>query len=313
MTDMSDDRTALDRARDDFRAEVLDAGLLVDAGEPGLYGRSGVFDDLVDRIAAFASTGFAELGAERLRFAPVFPRREFERTDYIVSFPHLTGTINGFVGSEADHKSLVTARAAGEAWDSWLSPAETALVPAVCHPLYERLSGTIPGDRVYDLRGFCFRHEPSNDPMRLQAFRMQELVFVGDPDAAHEFRTVQCERQLRGLVELGLDARLQPANDPFFGRTGRFLARNQLADEAKLEVIVPIYGDLDEGTAVASGNRHGEHFGDTFGILLPDGSAAHSTCLGWGLERIALALIRTHGVDVAAWPADVTRLLAPAP
>lgn len=298
--------TALDLARDEFRTEILAAGLLVEAGEPGLYGRSGLFDDLVDAVGAHVTRLYTDQAATRYRFAPVIARTEYERTDYIVSFPQLTGTINGFHGSDAEHKQLVAARANGDAWDSWLSPAETALVPAVCHPLYERLRGVLPeGGRVFDLRGFCFRHEPSGDPMRLQAFRQQEFVFVGPADEAKAFRDAMCARQIEGLRILGLDASLVPANDPFFGRTGRFLARNQLADQAKLEVVVKIYGDLDDGTAVASGNQHGDHFGATFGIENPDGSAAHSACLGWGLERIVLALVRTHGTDPALWPAAV--------
>ncbi|WP_349899563.1 amino acid--[acyl-carrier-protein] ligase [Parafrigoribacterium soli] len=301
--DAADAGGALEIARREFRAEILASGMLVDAGLPGLYGRSGLFEDLVDAVAAHVVSLYSDQNASRLRFAPVIARPEYERTDYIVSFPHLSGTINGFFGSDAEHKGLVAARAEGKTWDSWLSPAETALVPAVCHPLYERLRGTVPAaGSVFDLLGFCFRHEPSHDPMRLQVFRQQEFVFVGEEAAAKAFRDEMCQRQLEGLRALGLDAELVPANDPFFGRTGRFLARNQLADEAKLEVVVKIYGDLDEGTAVASGNQHGDHFGAAFSIQTSDGSVAHSSCLGWGLERIVLALLRTHGTDLATWP-----------
>ncbi len=302
----AESRSELDVARDEFRAEVLAAGLLVDAGQPGLYGRSGLFDDLVDAVRSHAARQYSDQHAERLRFAPVISRAEFEKTDYIVSFPQLSATVNGFFGTPAEHEKLVAARAEGQAWDSWLSPAETALVPAVCHPLYERLRGTLPeGGRTFDLTGFCFRHEPSRDPMRLQVFRMQEFVFAGDAAAARSFRDDMCQRQIAGLRLLGLDAQLVAANDPFFGRTGRFLARNQIADEAKLEVVVKIYGDLDEGTAVASANQHGDHFGTAFDIKNPGGTPAHSACLGWGLERIVLALIRTHGTNVDSWPAAV--------
>lgn len=301
----------LEAARSEFRDELLASGLLIDAGELGLYGRSGLFEDVVDGISRSVTRSLADLNAERMRFAPVFPRPEFENTDYIVSFPHLTGAVNGFTGTEADHRRLVSARANGEDWSAWLSPAETVLVPAVCHPLYERLRGTLPaGGRTFDLSGFCFRHEPSIDPMRLQAFRQQEFVHVGLETDAKEFRDAQNERQLAGLIDLGLDARVVAANDPFFGRTGRMLARNQLADEAKLEVVVPIYGDLDEGTAIASANNHGDHFGATFGIQTIDGSPAASSCLGWGLERIALALVRTHGTDVASWSPAVRSSLS---
>ena len=37
----------------------------------------------------------------------------------------------------------------------------------------------------------------------------------------------------------------------------------------------------------------------------PTASTAHTACLGFGQERIVLALLRTHGLDPAAWPAEV--------
>ena len=50
-------------------------------------------------------------------------------------------------------------------------------------------------------------------------------------------------------------------------------------------------------TAVSSFNFHQDHFGSTFGIQLHDGTVANSACLGFGLERITLALFRAHGMD----------------
>jgi seryl-tRNA synthetase len=297
----------LDRARLEFRAELLESGLLIDAGEPGLYGRSGQFDDLFEALDAAISATTPSLGAERMRFPPVFPRSEFERTDYIASFPQLTASINGFIGDDRDHAALLAARANGESWEGWLSPAETMLVPAVCHPLYARLTGVeIPANgRVFDLQGYSFRHEPSLDPMRLQAFRIHEFVFVGAPDDARERRDEWAQVQHSLLVDLGLAARIVGANDPFFGRAGRILVSNQLRENLKLELVVPIYGDLDTGTAVASANRHGDHFGASFDIRLEGGGAAHTACIGFGMERILLALLRTHGLSIGEWPSAV--------
>jgi hypothetical protein len=39
------------------------------------------------------------------------------------------------------------------------------------------------------------------------------------------------------------------------------------------------------------------------------GVVSHSGCVGFGLERIALALIRHHGFNAQAWPRDVRALL----
>ena len=37
---------------------------------------------------------------------------------------------------------------------------------------------------------------------------------------------------------------------------------------------------------------------------------AHTACLGFGLERITLALVRRHGLDQDRWPAGVRAELA---
>ena len=36
-----------------------------------------------------------------------------------------------------------------------------------------------------------------------------------------------------------------------------------------------------------------------------DGDVAHSACVGFGMERIALAMLRTHGMDPSRWPSAV--------
>lgn len=300
----------LDLARQEFREGLFASGLLIEGTVPGLDARSGQFEDILEALDRALVGIMAPLGAERMRFAPVYPRAQFELTDYIVSFPQLTGAIHGFSGTDRDHAGLLTDRADGKEWDSWLTPVDTMLVPAACHPLYAHLGGTIPeGGRHFDVLGHVFRHEPSLDPMRLQAFRMHEFIYVGDEKSAREFRNTWVNELLALLIELGLDATAVPANDPFFGRAGKMLVKNQLTDELKLELVVPIYGDLDEGTAVGSANCHADHFGASFGITAADGSVAHSACVAYGMERVTLALIRTHGFEVELWPASVRERL----
>jgi hypothetical protein len=42
-----------------------------------------------------------------------------------------------------------------------------------------------------------------------------------------------------------------------------------------------------------------------YGLRTADGEVAHTACLGFGLERVVLALLHTHGLDLHAWPAAV--------
>ena len=49
------------------------------------------------------------------------------------------------------------------------------------------------------------------------------------------------------------------------------------------------------------------------GSTTADGAVAHTACLGFGLERIVLALMQTHGLDPAAWPDEVRGALVSRP
>jgi len=304
------ERDALEAARSAFRLELLDAGLLIATSSPGVYGRSATFERILTGLDAVLTDMAAPLNATAVRFPPVYPRADFERTDYIASFPDLSGVVSSFEAGDREHRELLGARERGEAWDGWLSPADVVLTNAICHPLYATLEGVLPADdQVFDVFGYGFRHEPSLDPMRLQSFRMHEFVYVGTPQGAQEYRDTWLDVAQATLASLGLPITAVAANDPFFGRAGRMLVSAQLRENLKIELTVPIYGDLHEGTAIASANCQREHLTAAFGIRTPDGEVAHASCVAFGMERTTLALLRTHGLDVATWPAEVRGLL----
>jgi seryl-tRNA synthetase len=294
-----------------FRDELLAAGLLIECGVEGLYGRSGAFEGIVAAVETAVTRLGADHNAEVIRFPPLVPRSVFEQTDYLRSFPNLTGSIHTFSGDDRGHAELLAVADSGGDWARLLEPAEVMLCPAVCHPLYPTCTGRLPaGGRTFDLYGWCFRHEPSLDPARMQAFRQREYVYIGEPDRAETHRDRWTERGLTLFGALGLDAEAVVANDPFFGRVGRLLAANQLDEVLKYEIVVPIASG-DHPTAVMSANCHRDHFGRPFGIEASDGTPAHSACVGFGVERVSLALLRRHGLRPDSWPAAVRHELWP--
>lgn len=305
--------TTLEAERLQFRDDLVAAGLLIPMGIDGLYGRSGVFEEVIDGIDRVVRAKGRAVHGDRpavRRFPPLYPREAFEKTDYIASFPNLTGAVSTFTGDNREHRALLADREAGRPWDGHLHPAGTMLVSAACHPSYATLPEVIGADGVLlDVYGYCFRHEPAVDPARMQAFRMHEYVAVGSPEQAGQHRDSWVGHGLDVLASLGLDAVPVAANDPFFGRAGKMLAANQRDDELKTELTVRLYGDLDDGTALVSANCHREHFGETFGLRTADGAVAHSACVGFGMERIALALIRTHGFEPDSWSAELLSTL----
>jgi seryl-tRNA synthetase len=293
----------------DLYEGLVSHGLIVPVGVPGIFGRSAVFEDVLRRFDEHVSRVSRGDGAEVMLFPPTLDRKVLERSEYLDSFPHLAGTVFSFAGDERQHAELRDRVHAGQPWAQSQSMTDVVLIPAACYPLYPTLSGTLPEHgRLVDMQNWVFRHEPSPEPTRMQAFRVRELVRAGSPEVVVEWRGTWLARGLEILRGLGLPAKSEVASDPFFGRGGRILAVSQREQELKFEVTVPVISQ-ESPTALCSFNYHQDHFGKIFGISTHDGNVAHSACLGFGLERVCMALFRHHGYDPKAWPAAVREKL----
>ncbi|HWA97293.1 MAG TPA: amino acid--[acyl-carrier-protein] ligase [Pirellulales bacterium] len=289
--------------------ELAAAGLLIPLGVPGVYGLSGTFEDVIERFERAVTRRAAGFKAEVMRFPAIFDRANYLRTTHIENFPDLMGSVHSFLGNERDHARLLEKRQAGDDWTRELEPSRVMLVPAACYPLYPTAAGTLPKEgRIVDLRSFVFRHEPSQDPARMQIFRQREFVRLGTAEQALEHRDMWLKLGQEILNSVGLDVKPVVANDPFFGRGGRMMAATQKEQVLKFELVYPIASN-DKPTAITSCNCHLDHFGHSFAIHTHDGSPAHTACIGFGLERIALALFTHHGFDPDRWPRDVKQVL----
>lgn len=289
----------------EFRNALLENGHLVPLGADGLYAFGRTFELIVQGVDAWLLQLVSDDGGWDLRLPPLCRTEDFLLTEYLTSFPHLAGAVFGFDGYDRDPAVRRWQNSRQADWPGNIKAAGLMLISAACQPAFALFRGILPekGQQV-NLLGHCFRREPSLDPARMQAFRQREFLFLGRADAAVSFRDSWVERGLNALNDLGLDVRQTEANDPFFGRAGRLLAAHQREAGAKIELVADFYPDHDARTiALASCNLHGEHFGHAFGISCSDGATAHTSCVGFGLERIALALLRAYGPNVAGWPA----------
>jgi len=317
MTDMDSDpgtvsgasRAPESEAYEAFRAQLIGAGLLVGTGVDGLYGKSARYESVVGALDGLITKTMVDQPAEELAFPPVMARWVFDKTDYLKSFPDLMGSIHTFRGTDRQHAELISRATSGGDWPACLVPAEVVLCSATCHPVYPLCTGTLPeGGRRFEVNGYCFRCEPSIDPVRMQAFRMHEYVYVGDPETAQKHRDSGLERGMDLLGRLGLAVEAVPANDPFFGRLGTMLAANQRDEALKMEIVTPVCS-TERPTAIMSANCHRDHFGTPFEIRDASGGTAHSACVAFGVDRVTLALLRNHGLDPSGWPSSVRELL----
>jgi seryl-tRNA synthetase len=297
----------------DYMRELVAGGLLIDSGVPGVMGRGRDFERVRVGLDDYLSREFADEG-EPLRFPPLLPRRQLESLAYLKSFPHLAGTLWSFEGSEAEAAEQNERAARHEDWSEFQRMTDLVMLPAACYPVYPAVAqrGPLPaGGVTVDPGGaMVFRHEPSGDPMRQQMFHMRELVRLGEPETVQQWRDAWRDRALGLLRGLGLDADFDVAADPFFGRAGRMLASSQKEQELKFEILIAIAAP--DKTAVASFNYHQDHFASAYGLEMAGGGEAHTACLGFGHERITLALLRAHGLDPDAWPGPVKEKLWPA-
>jgi seryl-tRNA synthetase len=294
-----------------FLDRLFDAGLLIETGVDGLYGRSGQFEDVIAAFERLIDKVASGDGAEAMRFPPGMAMAYFEKSGYMKSFPQLAGTVHSFCGNDHDHLSLLQCMEEGKDWTKEQKSTDIALTPAACYPLYPTIAkrGALPvTGGLFDLQSYCFRHEPSKEPTRQQMFRMREHVCMGTEAHVTEFRQKWMDRGVRMMRELGLTVEIDVANDPFFGRAGRLLANNQRDQNLKFELLIPVNSGANP-TACMSFNYHQDAFGQKWGLNLEDGSVAHTACVGFGLERIALALFAHHGLDVKVWPDEVRKAL----
>jgi seryl-tRNA synthetase len=294
-----------------FYTGLVDHGHIIPTGVKGGYGRGPVFEDILRRFDALVGRIAEPDGAEEMMFPPILPRMLLDKVGYMNNFPQLAGSVHSFFGGEAKAREMAARVQGGERWEDLLDMTEVMLTPAACYPVYPTFSGLLPnGGRLVTLLSWVYRHEPSDEPTRLQSFRVREYVRVGKPDDVVAWRDAWLQRGLDLLRGLQLAVQSDVASDPFFGRVGKMMAANQVEQRLKFEILVPVIS-LEKPTAICSFNWHQDYFSSKFGIRNSDESVAQTACLGFGMERVTLALIKAHGFDPKTWPDSVRAQLWP--
>ncbi len=291
-----------------FRDSLVAAGLLTTCSVKGVFGMGSVFIAAFQGVDRFVTEAGRGDHPEVHRFPAVLPRESLVRTDYLRSFPHLVGSIHGFDGGDGEHAALLQVADSAD-WGAHLGPTDLVLIPAACYPIYPMVAGELPdGGRLFDVLGTCFRHEPSDDPARMQTFHQHEFVHIGTPESSLAFRDDWVGRSQQMMADLGLEVVADAANDPFFGRAGSILAASQREHALKFELLATVSSE-EQPTAIASCNCHLDHLTAPFEISASGGGTAHSACVGFGIERIVLALFAEHGLQPDHWPNDTRKRL----
>lgn len=286
--------------------DIEDAGLIRSSGQ-GRAVLGPVLAGLIERIDRLLLEMADEFGAKPISAPALIGADQLAKVDYFRAFPHsLTfashlpadvESIEQFSKDPLDANGEVRLPA---------RPTGAVLSPAVCFHLYHFLENKTVHEEIdsYTLRGRSFRYESGamEGLERLWDFTMREIVFVGEPDAVIQARKRSMDWILDLADRLGLVHRLKSASDPFF--VGEFRQRTifQAAFDLKYEWQVDLDPDDTRSVAAGSFNIHQAHFGKSFGIRSRSGDIAWTGCMAFGLERLALAILRQHGIQPESWP-----------
>jgi seryl-tRNA synthetase len=248
--------------------------------------------------------------AEPYQFPTLIGADLLERCRYLQSFPHSLS----FVSHLREDLEAIQNFARTAKWDGTrlvcdpqdVARIECLLSSAVCFHCYAWLQNqrlTRPG--VFTAVGKCFRYESGNlgKLERLWDFTMRELIFVGTQEQVLDQRERAIKETTRLLDEWELSYEISSATDPFF--IDEYSAATfQLAFDLKFEIQASLPYKR-KTLAVGSFNFHRDYFGRSLNVSCAGGEAASTGCAAFGLERLVLAFISQHGLNVNAWPRAV--------
>jgi seryl-tRNA synthetase len=172
--------------------ELVDARLLTRTGVHGVYARGPEFERVRLAFDALVTRTAAPEAPEALHFPPIFPREQLETNGYLGSFPHLAGTVFGFDGDDEQAAAQLERATRHEDWSGFQEMTDMVLPPAACYPIYPTVArrGPLPeGGLTFDTGdAYVFRHEPSDEPARMQIFHMREIVRIGERNVVLAWR-----------------------------------------------------------------------------------------------------------------------------
>lgn len=290
--------------------DLFDHGWLYPTEIEGIVSYSARFEQLSDAVNRHLDA-FSPDGCKRIQMPPGIPQAALERGQYLQSFPELAGHVHSFAGDRAQKRAMASALRCGDDIGQFFTPTQLSLTPAACYGVYPIVARGAPIENsvFIDVSAFCFRNEEECSAHRLRMFRMREFVCVGSAVEVKRFHSDWVRKSNEAIESFGISCATEVANDPFSGLLSAVMVESQLRNEDKVEIVAiktPAF-------ACMSTNYHGDKFAKIYDIRLIDGELAHSACVGIGLDRIVVALLKDHGLELSSWPYDLLELLQLSP
>lgn len=311
-------KVLVDRMNRAVRGSEDPHSLLEASGELFRYGagRYGLGPECV-RLLEFFDRRFTRLAHQFAAVPHQYPSMigadTLDRCKYLQSFPHSLSLISHLREDlEALQDFAKNVRWGGNRLNynsENLSDVQCLLAPSVCFHCYAWLHDSqLQEPKVVTAVGKCFRYESSNltGLERLWDFTMREIIFIGPKEYVLSQRSKAIDEVVSILDEWGLAYDIRSATDPFFIEEYSAQVSFQSSFDLKYEIqaVLPYTGKT---LALGSFNHHQDFFGRSFNIKSASGDPVHTSCVGFGLERLVLAFVAQHGLDRRNWPEAVAR------
>lgn len=234
----------------------------------------------------------AECGAQPMLFPPLMRVEDLDRFDYFRNFPQLPLLVAG-LKPECLHDTAARGVPVETISNGDLTPAAYALPSAACYNIYLHFEGTVlTGPSYITTVANCFRNEQRYDDLRrLWGFTMREIVCLGTREEVQAHLSGFKERVLHFGGQLGLGLVTEAGSDPFYQpQSSRALLQQLFPQKEEF-----LYGG---SLAIASVNFHRNFFGERCSIKTPDGQAAFTGCMAFGIERWLHALLERFAGNV---------------
>jgi hypothetical protein len=277
----------------------------------GLFQFQGLFLKVFKHLnASLLAAAQADFGAVEQENPILWPVDLYKKINYLGDFPQQALILFGARRAEASLRSISQRFSSDNEFtcvpiSDDFAPASFGVQSAVCDTCYYALQGVRDQVNVaYTTYNKVFRNETSavNSLDRLPVFSVRDIIFIGSELYVLEMRNKAIDFVSRWLRLSGLNAEIVVADDPFFvGNVEKKLMQTAFALKYELVADIPF---LSKRIALGSVNYHLDAFARSFDIK-SGATHVHSACVGFGFERICLALYSQFGPNEEEWPHEV--------
>ncbi len=280
--------------------------------EKGIYAFKGKYLSFMHFLDSLFLSISTELGAQEFQYPVLWKNDLFRRINYFRDFPQ---NILLVTGVKKDNPSLERVAENYDAINNFttveingcFTESNVSLGTSICDSCYYVIrNSSLAVNGVYTAVGKCFRNEaPELTGLDRQCeFTMREVIGTGSSEYTLGIREQFIQYAISLLEFLKLEAVIETAQDPFFTNDANLKSLFQNSVNAKYELLAYL-PYKDKKLAVGSINWHGDYFGKSFDVKMNDGSLMNSTCLAFGIERLALAFFSQYGYSEKNWPSEV--------